>query len=59
MADFKHNGFSYELIIRPWRKGKAKHEVIKWKTGFRNLWERITYDEFMRLKSESANKKRG
>ncbi len=53
MAYFKHEGFSYDVYIRPWRKGKARYEVIRWKTGFRNFWERIPYDEFVRIKAAS------
>lgn len=54
MADFIYKGFTYELIIRPWKKGKAKYEAIKWQTGFRNLWDRISYDEFLKVKSEAG-----
>ena len=57
MADFRHIGFTYEVIIRPWKKGKAKYEIIKWKTGFRNLWSRISYDEFLKVKSEALKTK--
>ena len=58
MADFRHKGFTYEVIIRPWKKGKAKYEIIKWKTGFRNLWSRISYDEFLKeVKSEALKTK--
>ncbi len=56
MADFEYNGFTYELIIRPWKKGKAKYEAIRWQTGFRNLWERISYDEFLKIKSSILKK---
>ena len=57
MADFRHKGFTYEVIVRPWKKGKAKYEVIKWQTGFRNLWSRISYDEFLKVKSEALKTK--
>lgn len=50
-SDFKHNGFTYELIIRPYKKGKAKHEAIKWQTGYRNLWKRISYEEYLKAKA--------
>lgn len=53
MANFKHKGFTYEVIIRPWKKGKAKYEAIKWENGLRNFWERISYDEYLNAKSES------
>ena len=55
MADFKHNGFSYELIIRGWKKGNAKYEAIKWRTGLRKLWERISYEDYKTIKSISGN----
>lgn len=55
MMDFRYKGFSYELIIRPWKKGRAKYEAIKWQTGFRNLWERITYEEFLKVKLIAFN----
>lgn len=53
MANFKHKGFTYELIIRPWKKGNKKYEAIKWVNGFRNLWERISYEEYLEIKSEA------
>lgn len=54
MADFRHNGFTYELIIRPWKKGKSKYEAIKWHTGFKNLWSRIPYEEYMKIQAEKT-----
>ncbi len=56
MAAFRYKGFTYELIIRPWKKGDAKYEAIKWQTGFRNLWERISYSEFLKIKSKAGSK---
>ena len=34
MKNLKYKGFTYTVIIRPWKKGKSKYEVIKYKTGF-------------------------
>lgn len=34
---------SYKITLE---EGKARFECIKWKIGFRNLWNRISYDEF-------------
>ena len=53
MSDFTHKGFSYELIIRPWKKGNKKYEAIKWVQGFRNLWERISYEEYNKIKKQT------
>jgi len=53
MADFRYKGFTYELITRGWKKGKAKYEAIKWETGFRNFWQRISYNEYLKDKSEA------
>ena len=37
---------------------KVRHDfilkAIKWQTGFRNLWERISYEEFLKAKSEAG-----
>lgn len=55
MADFKYKGFTYELIIRPWKRGNSRYECIKFKSGFRNLWERISYDEFLKAKSDKES----
>ena len=27
MASFKFKGFTYDLWVRPWKKGKAKYEA--------------------------------
>ena len=51
MADFKYNGFSYELIIRPWKTKTSKYEAIRWVNGLRNLWGIIPYDEYLKIKS--------
>lgn len=54
---FRKNGFTYELFIRPWKKGKAKYEAIKWETGLRNLWERISYEEYLKAKQSNTETK--
>lgn len=36
----------YEIYIRPWKKGRAKYECIKYPKGYRNLWERISLEEY-------------
>ena len=46
MKTFKRNGYTFEVIVRPWKKGKGRYEFIKWVTGFRNLWEHITETEY-------------
>ena len=51
MTDFKHKGFTYQLFIRPWKK-KGKYEAIKWKTGLKFTWERISYIDYMKAKKE-------
>lgn len=35
MADLKHKGFSYEVIIRPQHKNKTN--VLKWSNGKQDL----------------------
>ena len=49
MKNLKYKGFTYTVIIRPWKKGKSKYEVIKYKTGFRNLWSRTNIDEYNKV----------
>lgn len=54
---FRFNGYTYDVFVRPWKK-KNKFEFIKWKTGLRNFWERISkaeYDET--LKNKNMRKK--
>ena len=46
MATFRHDGYTYDLYIRPWKKGDAKYEALRWKTGLRYTWERIPYDVY-------------
>lgn len=49
---FSKNGYTYEIICRPWLSGKKRFEYIRWKTGFRNLWERITREEYYSIKNQ-------
>lgn len=54
-----HNGYTYEVYIRPHKKeNKGRYEAIRWKTGFRNFWERIPYQEYLKIKNliEANNK---
>lgn len=51
---FRLKGFTYDLFIRPWRKGKTKYECLKWKTGLKCTWERISFDDFEKARLESG-----
>lgn len=53
MKNFTYNGFTYEVITRPWKRGDSKFEVIRWEIGYRNLWERIPYKDYLVIKLES------
>jgi Icc-related predicted phosphoesterase len=57
MTDFKHKGFTYELITKILGKGKVTRETIRWKNGFRNFWERISLKEYEEAKIESTHLK--
>ena len=57
MSTFKYKGFTYNLILKPWKKGKAKYEALKWKTGLKCTWERISFDEYLKAKGEYLNAK--
>lgn len=54
MASFKFKGFTYDLWVRPWKKGKAKYEALKWKTGLKCTWERISFEEFEKARLEAG-----
>lgn len=58
MADLVYKGYSYEVITRPWKSGKNRYEVVRWKTGYRNLWDRISYEKFLELKKEKEDSKK-
>jgi hypothetical protein len=51
--DFRLNGYSYKLIVRPWLKGQRRNEAIRWVSGLRRQWERISYDDYLKAKSEA------
>jgi len=57
MSIFTYKEFTYELIIRPWKKRKSKYEIIRWPIGFKNLWERISYQEYLKIKFQIQNSK--
>lgn len=44
MKNFKLDGNTYEVIIHTGKK--HKYEYIRYKTGYRKQWERITKQEF-------------
>ncbi len=52
MKKFTYRGFVYEVITRPWKKGDSKFEVIRWEVGYKNLWERISYKDYLEIKLE-------
>ena len=54
--DLRYKGYSYEVIIKPWKKGNKRYEVIRWMSGFRNLWERISYADYLKVKSDKIEK---
>jgi hypothetical protein len=55
MASFRLKGFTYDLWVRPWKKGKAKYEALKWVTGMkRPTWERISFEEFEKARLEAG-----
>lgn len=54
MKEFKYNGYKYIVYVRPWKKGNRKYEFIKHKIGFRNMWERISLDEYKKAKAKAT-----
>lgn len=46
MSNFNFNGYTYEIITRPWKPKPLQKEYIKWKTGYRNFWSRISREEY-------------
>lgn len=56
MADFEYEGYTYDLYIKPWKKGKAKFEALRWVTGLKCAWERIPYKDYLlaQLKRKSC-----
>lgn len=45
MRDFNHDGYTYTVYIRPWKK-KGRYEYVRYLIGMRKLWERITKQEY-------------
>lgn len=61
MKNITHGGFTYTVYIRSWVKGNKKYEVIKYVTGLRNLWERVSLSDYHKaaeekLKNQSTKK---
>ena len=46
MENLRHKGFTYTVYLKP----RKKIEVIKYKTGYRNLWERSSISEYNKVK---------
>lgn len=54
MTAFRSKGFTYDLYVKPWKKGKYRYECLRWETGFRNFWERISYEEFEKARVDAG-----
>ncbi len=54
MSCFRYKGFTYDLWVRPWKKGRVKYEALKWKTGLKCTWERIPFNEFEKARIEAG-----
>lgn len=52
MAEFRFEGYTYDLWIKPWKKGNRKYEALRWKTGWKCTWERIPYELFIKMKKK-------
>jgi len=52
MAEFRYKGFTYDLWMKPLKKGNRKYESLRWKTGLKCTWERIPYELFIKMKKE-------
>lgn len=50
---FRYKGYTYDLYIKPWKKGNKKYEALKWETGYRCTWKRILYKEYLEAKSKA------
>ncbi len=46
MRTIHHNGMTYKVIVKPWKKGDKRFEVIKHPRNFSNLWERTTLADY-------------
>jgi len=53
MAEFRYKGYTYDLWIKPWKKGNRKYECLRWKTGDKPSWEKIPYNLFLKMKKLS------
>lgn len=49
MKSKRLKGYTYEVITKPWKSGNNKYEVIKYKTGFKNFWERVPYEKYIQI----------
>ena len=56
MANLRFEGFTYQVIIKPWKKGNKRFEILKYPNGLRNLWERISKIEYDKIKKLSTKK---
>lgn len=55
---FTFNKYTYDLFIRPWKKGKSRYEALRWLNGLRCTWERITIEEYKKRVLEYKQKVR-
>ena len=56
MATFNYKGHTYDLYIRPWKKqSKGRYEALKWITGLKWAWERISMEEYNEARSNAAH----
>lgn len=55
MSTFRYKGFTYDLWIKPWKKGNKKYEALKWQTGQKKATcERIPYEHFLKMKRKAV-----
>ena len=54
---FKHEGFCYDLFVRPWKKGDARYEALRWPIGQKHLWEHIPYKQYIEAKNQQHETK--
>ncbi|GET28198.1 hypothetical protein SD074_04000 [Prolixibacter sp. SD074] len=52
MVEFRFEGYTYDLWIKPWKKGNRKYEALRWKTGWKCTWKRIPYELFIKMKKK-------
>ena len=46
MKTIRYKGYSYSVIIRGWRIGDSKYEVIKRKIGCKADWTIVSINEY-------------